>query len=258
MLEVWANLFGLTGQQEHLELMQRYDRPRLFEPLLAAEDVLTNRHANTTVPEAQGAARAWEVTGEARWRQIAEAYWRSAYTERGTYCTGGQTNFEGWSPPFELSARLGDKTQEHCTVYNMMRLAEYLLRWTGDVSYADYWERNLYNGTWAHQNSSTGMVTFYLPLRAGGTKRWGTPTEDFWCCHGTLVQAHTNYANSVYYEDGEGLVMTQRIPSELSWERTGAPVRVTLTPDRQREHHSRPNSVAFQLQVSCGRPFPSP
>ncbi len=33
MLEVWADLYGVTGRQEHLDLMLRYDRPRLFEPL---------------------------------------------------------------------------------------------------------------------------------------------------------------------------------------------------------------------------------
>jgi DUF1680 family protein len=124
MLEAWAGLYGLTGCEEHLELMQRYDRPRLFERLLAGEDPLTNRHANTTIPEAHGAARAYEVTGDDRWREIAEAYWRCAVTERGYFCTGGQTTGEIWTPPFEFSARLGDKNQEHCTVYNMMRLAD--------------------------------------------------------------------------------------------------------------------------------------
>ena len=40
-------------------------------------------HMNTTIPEVQGAARAWEVTGEERWREIVEAYWRCGVTERG-------------------------------------------------------------------------------------------------------------------------------------------------------------------------------
>jgi uncharacterized protein len=73
MLEVWANLYGVTGKQEHLDLIERYTRPRLFDRLLAGEDVLTNRHANTTIPEIHGAARAWEVTGEQSWRDIVEA-----------------------------------------------------------------------------------------------------------------------------------------------------------------------------------------
>ncbi|HPZ06040.1 MAG TPA: glycoside hydrolase family 127 protein, partial [Clostridiales bacterium] len=59
MLEIWADLYEITGRREHYELMQRYYRRRLFDPLLAGQDVLTNMHANTTVPEVIGAARAW-------------------------------------------------------------------------------------------------------------------------------------------------------------------------------------------------------
>ena len=254
MLEVWANLYGITGKQEHLDLVQRYDRPRFFDRLLAGEDVLTNRHANTTIPEVHGAARAWEVTGERRWREIVEAYWRSAVTERGFYCTGGQTNGEVWTPPGQLSARLGDKTQEHCTVYNMMRLADWLLRWTGDVSYADYWERNLYNGILAQQHPDTGMVAYFLPLQAGAVKKWGTPTEDFWCCHGTLVEAHAVHSRGVYFDNDDGLVVSQYIPSELTWERAGVRVRVTQEIDPQTDQTRRPQSLAVRLRIACERP----
>jgi uncharacterized protein len=254
MLEVWANLYGITGTQEHLDLVQRYDRPRFFDRLLAGEDVLTNRHANTTIPEVHGAARAWEVTGERRWREIVEAYWRLAVTEREFYCTGGQTNGEVWTPPGQLSARLGDKTQEHCTVYNMMRLADWLLRWTGDVSYADYWERNLYNGILAQQHPDTGMVAYFLPLQAGAVKRWGTPTEDFWCCHGTLVEAHAEHSRGVYFDNDDGLVVSQYIPSELTWERAGVRVCVTQEIDPQTDQTRRPQSLAITLRVACERP----
>ena len=254
MLEAWANLYGLTGREEHLELMRRYDRPRLFEPLLAGEDPLTNHHANTTIPEAHGAARAWEVTGEQRWRDIAEAYWDCAVTRRAAYCTGGQTCGEFWTPPGDLSARLGDKNQEHCTVYNMMRLAEYLLRWTGETRYADYWERNLVNGILAQQHPETGMVAYFLPLRAGSVKVWGTPAEDFWCCHGSLVQAHTLYENHVGYETGEGLAISQAIPCDMAWERDGAAVQVRLTLDPQLASTRRPHSTAFDLHVCCDAP----
>ena len=85
--------------------MQRYYRARLFDRLLAGEDPLTNMHANTTIPEAHGAARAWEVTGDARWRAIVEAYWHCAVTNRGDFCTGGQTCGEIWTPPFRARPR---------------------------------------------------------------------------------------------------------------------------------------------------------
>ena len=263
MLEAWANLYGITGKPEHYELIQRYDRPRLFERLLKGEDPLTNRHANTTIPEAHGAARAYEVTGDERWRRIAEAYWRCAVTERGMFATGGQTDGEIWTPPFSFADRLGDKNQEHCVVYNMIRLADYLLRWTGDVVYADYMERNLYNGTLAQQNPVTGMISYFLPLRPGSRKTWGSPTHDFWCCHGSLVQAHTTHNAYVYYQYAAGLLLCQYIPTELHWNWQGVPVTVkqdfdyensTSQPHLPDGRLHRPDRWVIALSVKAERP----
>jgi DUF1680 family protein len=255
MLEVWADLYGVTGEKEHYELIHRYDRRRLFDPLLAGKDVLTNKHANTTIPEIHGAARAWEVTREDRWRDIVEAYWRCAVTERGFFCTGGQTNGEFWIPPQQLSTRLGDKTQEYCTVYHMMRLAEYLLRWTGEAVYDDYWERNLYNGTLAQQHPDTGMVTYHLPMRSGSFKKWGTPMDDFWCCQGTLIQGHSVYPHHIFYADGNNLVLTQYIPCQIDWGQNGIGVSLTLSEDSHPEAHRRPHNRSYELKIDCAQPL---
>jgi uncharacterized protein len=254
MLEAWSNLYGVTGKQEHLDLMYRYDRPRLFERLLRGEDALTNMHANTTVPEIQGAARAWEVSGDQRWRDIVEVYWRMGVTERGSYCTGGQTCGEIWTPPGEMAARLGDKNQEHCVVYNMMRVAQYLLTWTGDITYADYWERNLYNGILAQQHPQTGMISYFLPLHAGAQKIWGTPTNDFWCCHGSLVQAQTQYTRGCYFQDAEGLVVSQYIPSQIDWQWQGTKVDLTQQTMPQTEAIRRPNNWSIAITVNTSAP----
>lgn len=262
MLEAWANLYSVTGDLTHLALLERYNRPRLFEPLRQGADVLTNMHANTTVPEAQGAARAYEVTGDDRWREIAEAYWDCAVTNRGYYCTGGQTDGEIWSPPFKLSARLGAKTQEHCVVYNMIRLADYLLRWTGEAAYADYIERNTYNGILAQQHPETGMIAYWLPLAPGSAKIWGSPTNDFWCCHGSLVQAHSCHNAYIYYTRDDALLVSQYIPSELTWEKDDAEITVRQIRDHQtgdahrvsrmREATERPGYwvIAFRIHTS--------
>jgi DUF1680 family protein len=255
MLEAWANLYGVTGAQEHLDLVHRYDRRRLFDRLIAGEDALTNMHANTTIPEAHGAARAWEVTGDERWRKIVEAYWKCAVTDRGYFCTGGQTNGEVWTPPGEQSARLGPRTQEHCTVYNMMRLAQYLFRWTGEAIYADYYERNLRNGILAQQNRDTGQISYFLPLHSGARKTWGKPTEDFWCCHGSLVQAHTFlYTEATYHETADGLVVSQFIPSTCRWTRGSGTVTITQHTDGQGDQVRRPNSDSIEISVKCEKP----
>jgi uncharacterized protein len=149
-----------------------------------------------------------------------------------------------------LSTRLGDKNQEHCVVYNMMRLADYLIRWTGDVQYADYWERNLYNGILAQQHPDTGMIAYFLPLHAGGVKDWGSPTEDFWCCHGTLVQAHPANTRSIYFEDDAGLVVSQYIPSEAKWN----DVTIRQSWNQQHELAQRPTSWVIDIAVECAVP----
>jgi DUF1680 family protein len=99
----------------------------------------------------------------------------------------------------------------------MMRLAEYFLRWTGEPGYGDYWERNLWNGILAQQNPVTGMIAYFLPLNAGAVKIWGTPTEDFWCCHGTLLQAHAAVDEAAVFVDDAGISICQYLEATTSW-----------------------------------------
>ena len=265
MLEVWADLYGVTGDPHHRELITRYTRARLFDPLLENRDVLTNTHANTTIPEAHGAARAYEVTGDERWRNIVEAYWQCAVTSRGTFCTGGQTSGEVWTPPFEYAVRRGDKNQEHCTVYNMIRLADYLFRWSGDATYLDYIERNIYNGILAQQHPITGMISYFLPLEAGGRKKWGTPRDDFWCCHGTLVQAHASHNAYIFYQREKEVLVSQYIPSRLTTSIGDTRVTLEMKLDPQSigvaedntsgaGSRHRPNEWAADIAVSCDSP----
>ena len=136
----------------------------------------------------------------------------------------------------------------------MMRLAEYLLTWTGDAQYADYWERNLYNGILAQQHPTTGMIAYFLPLQPGAIKKWGTPTDDFWCCHGTLVQAQTLYTRGVYYQTPHGLALCQYIPTELHWDWRGTPVTVTQKPDTQTGSVHRPDNLTINITVTAAQP----
>src|SRR3712207_4643100 len=111
----------------------------------------------------------------------------------------------------------------------MIRLADVLLRWSGDLSYADYIERNLYNGILAQQNPRTGMVAYFLPLEGGARKNWGTVTEDFWCCHGTLVQAHARHSGLVFYSgDDDELVIAQHVAAHATVSTAAGEVSVRI------------------------------
>lgn len=224
MMEAWADLYALTGDEKHLELMRRYERPRLYKILLEGGDPLSNMHANTTIPEMHGVMRAWEVTGEQRYLDIVKAYWKCAVTDRGFFATGGQTCDELWTPKGEFREYLGPDNQEHCTVYNLCRLADFLFRETGEIAYADYIERNYINGILAQQHTESGMVAYYLPMHAGSRIHWGTRTKDFWCCHGTLVQAQTRHGEQFCYTRPDALCIAQYFGFELTHAETGAQV----------------------------------
>jgi DUF1680 family protein len=231
MLELWANLYGATRDPRYLTLASRYAMPDLFRQLLAGADPLTDNHANASIPWIQGAARLYEVTGDPRYRQIVETFWKQGVENRGMFATTGNNAGEFWIPPGQFGRFLGNRTQEHCTVYNMIRVAQYLLRWTGDSRYADYIERALYNGILAQQNRYTGMVSYFLPLQPGAKKDWGTETHDFWCCHGTMVQAQAMYEELIYYTAPDGVAVSQFIPSQATLEIPGGKVRITQTFD---------------------------
>lgn len=230
MLEIWAELLEITGEEKYRTLLQRYYRRRLFEPLLEGKDVLTNMHANTTIPEILGCARAYEVTGEEKWLAIVNSYWKCAVTDRGCFATGGQTQGEIWTPMKKLKARLGDKNQEHCTVYNMIRLAEFLFRHTGKPEYMHYIDYNVQNGIFAqsywrgdawHGMPGTGLLTYFLPMKAPGRKDWAGEMDSFFCCHGTMVQANAALNRCMYYQEDNEIYVTLFADSEAHFEIEG-------------------------------------
>lgn len=240
MLEVWADLLEITGDQKYRELLRRYYRGRLFEPLLEGKDVLTNMHANTTIPEVLGCARAYEVTGEDKWLKIVQSYWKCAVTDRGCFATGGQTQGEIWTPMKKLKARLGDKNQEHCTVYNMIRLAEFLFRHTRDPKYMHYIEYNMRNGIMAQTywqgiswkgSLGSGLLTYFLPMKAGSRKDWAGEMDSFFCCHGTMVQANAAWNRHIYYQDADTLYVTMYADSDAAFEIGGQKACLTQRQD---------------------------
>ena len=147
------------------------------------------------------------------------------------FATTGNNAGEFWIPPGQFGRFLGNRTQEHCTVYNMVRVAEYLLRWTGEARYADYIELALYNGILAQQNPQTGMVSYFLPLQPGAKKVWSSETHDFWCCDGTMVQAQAMFEGLIYYRATDGVSVMQFIPSQASLGEPGKRIQITQKND---------------------------
>ena len=219
MLEQWAELYSITGNEKYKTLIDAYKDHDIYKRLEKAGDALSDDHTNASIPVSHGSARLYEVLEDKEqkeyFRKVTERFWEEAVDNRGMLATTGANAGEFWIPPHRMAQYIGDNDQEFCTVYNMVRLADYLYRWTGESRYADYIESAVYNGFLAQQNMFSGMPTYFLPLKAGSKKKWGSKRNDFWCCHGTMVQSPTLYPSLIYFtdEDEKNITVAQYIPS---------------------------------------------
>ena len=254
MNDVLYNLSAVTGKDEWADLAHRFDHERVFAPLAAGRDELKGVHANTTIPKIIGAARAYELTGEPRYRDVATYFWREV-TGRRAYCTGGTSNGEDWdTEPGELSKALSGYTQEDCTTYNMLKLTRHIFGWTADPRAADYYERALFNGILGSQHPADGDKMYYVSLAPGLWKLFGTPFHDYWCCTGTMSEAHAKLGDSIYFHDADGVFVNLFVASELDWKERGVRlVQETRFPDEGKTtltvRTPRPANFAMRVRV---------
>ena len=171
---LWT-LAALTDQPRHRSLASLFDKPCLLGPLAGGRDELSGMHGNTALALLLGAARRYEVTGEAHFHSLSSRFFAMVQAQR-TFATGGSTANELWEKPgllgHTVSDDAGPRAFEHaesCTTHNMVRLASKLLRASGgELRYADFIERALLNGVMGTQRGeepgAARCSTRYSPL----------------------------------------------------------------------------------------------
>jgi uncharacterized protein len=224
MNDVLANLYAVSGKEEHLRLARLFDHRAVFDPLARGEDKLDGLHANTQIPKAIGAAREYETTGEPRYRDIASFFWQRVARHR-SYVIGGHSDNEAFFPVERFSKHLGAASAETCNTYNMLKLTRHLFAWAPSAELMDFYERALFNHILASQDPATGGVIYYCPLKPGAFKTYSKPDTSFWCCVGTGMENHAKYADTIYMRGDDALYVNLFIPSELTWREKGVVVR---------------------------------
>jgi len=245
MGEVLSNLYAVTGKSQYLEVAQLFDKKQFFDPLAEHRDELKGLHVNTHIPQVIAAARYYELTGERRYRDIAEYFWDEVVSER-SYCTGGTSNGESWNTdPGKLSTELSASTTECCCAYNMMRLTRQLFGWTADARFMDYYERTLFNHRLGTINPEDGTMMYYLPLVSGYWKTFGKPFDSLWCCTGTGSEEYAKLADTIYFHDDASVYVNLYIDSELEWPEKGL---------RMRQETSFPEQQGSTLTITAKNP----
>jgi DUF1680 family protein len=224
MIEVSYNLYGITGNENDKKLAELFYHHAVLDPLAERQDKLAGLHANTQIPKIIGEARGYELTGNDKEKTMADFFWQTVIDHQ-TFPTGGNSDNEHFFTDDQLSKHLTPVSTETCNTYNMLKLTRHLFTWTADVKYADYYERALYNHILASQDTSSGMVTYFMAFKPGLFKTFSTPDESFWCCVGTGFENHAKYAESIYYHNEKGVYVNLFIPSELNWIQKGFQLR---------------------------------
>ena len=234
MNDALYQLFEITLNAHFLTAAEYFDEVTLFESLAENKDILSGKHANTTIPKLIGALHRYVIfidqdlqnkfldtkqqTSLMMYYQAAKNFW-DIVVNNHTYITGDNSQAEHFREPSALyhdAEELdGGQTCESCNAYNMLKLTRLLFTISGDKKYLDYYEKTYINTILASQNPETGMMTYFQPMAAGYTKVYNRPFTEFWCCTGTGIENFTKLSDSYYFKKNDQLYVNLYFSNEL-------------------------------------------
>ncbi len=225
MNDALYDLYILTGNADYKAAAEQFNETALFESVLKAEpgdNVLNDKHANTTIPKFMGALKAYVADpSQTVFLDYAKAFW-TLVTEEHSYITGGNSEWEHFGKDSILDAERTNANCETCNAYNMLKLTKLLYMITGDAMYADWYENTYINSILSSQNPETGMTTYFQAMASGYFKVYGEEDTDFWCCTGTGMENFTKLGESFYFKKDNTLIVDQYFSSKLDWKEKGA------------------------------------
>ncbi|MCR5724850.1 MAG: glycoside hydrolase family 127 protein [Treponema sp.] len=219
MCKVFADLYGITGDERYLSEAERWIHREIIEPAMQQKDTLQGYHANTQISKFIGLARLYELTGKSEYRTAAEFFF-STVTERRSYAIGGNSRGEHFGR--EYDEPLSRDTCETCNTYNMLELAEHIFRWNAGTAAgratADFYEKALYNHILASQDPETGAKTYFVAMQPGFFKVYCTHDNAMWCCTGTGLENPARYNRFIAVDQDDTLYINLFIDSTVTTE----------------------------------------
>ncbi len=222
MNEALYELYDITGNTHFKAAAEYFDEVTLFNSLAANQDVLSGKHANTTIPKLTGALKRYTVMMDnedyydalteaekadlEKYKEAAVNFW-DIVVEHHTYITGGNSQSEHFHDADKLyydatkSDYDGSSTCETCNTYNMLKLSRELYKLTKDKKYMDYYENTYINAILSSQNPETGTTMYFQPMAPGYNKVFNRPHDEFWCCTGTGMENFSKLGDTMYFTE---------------------------------------------------------
>ncbi len=243
--------YEVTGEPQYLDMAKRYLLDKTyFNPLSRGQNVLPGRHAYSHCNALSSAARAYLDLGDVKYLQAIQNAWDMIVTTQ-QFASGGWGPNEAFVEPGK--GKLGESlasTHAHfetpCGSYAHLKLARYLLRFTGEARYGDGLERVLYNTVLGAKDPSDDGHFFYYSDYHSSTRK--SYFLDRWpCCAGTLPQVVADYVISAYFQSPDGIYVNLYAPSEVNWSAGNQPVKLI-------QNTSYPESESSEFRVEVPAP----
>jgi DUF1680 family protein len=250
MNEVLADVYQMTGEGKYLDLALKFSHRAVLAPLEKGEDKLTGLHANTQIPKVIGFKRIADLSGDEDMAHAAEFFWQTVVEHR-TVAIGGNSVKEHFHDDKDFSPMINEiEGPETCNTYNMLKLTEMLFLSQQRGSYADYYERALYDHILGSQRPGTGGFVYFTPMRPNQYRVYSQVDQAMWCCVGSGIESHAKYGEFIYAHDGDALFVNLFIPSTLQWREKG--VRITQAnsfPDQAGTRITVDGDARFMMKI---------
>ncbi len=232
--EVYADAYQMTNDIKYLTMAKKLSHKTILNPMSSGVDNLDNMHANTQVPKAVGFQRIAEVSDDNTYSGAAEFFWETV-TQNRSLAFGGNSREEHFPAASDcidyINVREGP---ESCNSYNMLKLSEGLFRMDPDASYADFYERTMFNHILSTQHPDHGGYVYFTPARPRHYRVYSAPNSAMWCCVGTGMENHGKYGQFIYTHTSDSLFVNLFVASELDWKEKGVQItQETLFPDEE-------------------------
>lgn len=228
MNEAMARLYEITKDANHLAAAKMFDNTIFFDNLAVNKDDIRTRHANQHVPQMVGAVKEFEVSGDAKYYDIANNFWNMIDT-RYAYAVSGVGTGEMFRQPYAIAENAGSSC-ETCATYNMLKVTKALNGYHPDnAKYMDFYERGLMNQIAGAidtrpNNTNPHRITYQYAIGHGaglderGASSWS-------CCNGTGLENHVKYQEAAYFTTADTIFVGLYIPSTATWDAKGVSLK---------------------------------
>lgn len=242
LTESFLDAYEIFGIHAAREAAERFEYRDFWDLFYKDADPFSKRpkaglysefcHAYSHVNSFNSCAKAYEITKDPYYLKALRSFYRFMQEEEVMATGGYGPNYEHLMPKYRIidALRTGhDSFETQCDSYAAYRLIKYLTLFTKEACYGNWAESLLYNATAATiPMTEDGKVIYYSDYNMYGARKLNR--QDGWtCCTGTRPLLIAEMQRLIYFEDTDGLYISQYTPSTLSWNKNGQRITVKQT-----------------------------